>query len=180
VFTGTLNYAPNVQGIRWFAERVWPIVRGQVPEVTLDVVGRDPSPPVKALGRIDGITVRGAVPEIAPYLARAHVVVIPVLTGAGIRVKIIEGMAAGRAMVSTSRGAEGLPHLEAGKHLLIADSPQDFASAVIRVLHDSALRNRLADAARDLFERAYDWRRLGDQEEAVIRMAAESPQEALV
>jgi glycosyltransferase involved in cell wall biosynthesis len=176
VFTGTLGYAPNHEGIRWFCERAWPEVRRRVPEARLDIVGKDPPPAVRALERLDGVTVVGPVPLMAPYFARAHVVVVPILTGAGIRVKIVEAMASGRAVVSTSLGWEGLPDVEPGRHLLAADDPADFAAAAARLLQDGALRQTLAAEARALAEREYDWRGLGDRQEAVIRaVAAKAP-----
>jgi polysaccharide biosynthesis protein PslH len=169
VFTGTLGYQPNRQGIEWFADRVWPEIMRQVPEVTLDIVGRNPPPDVQALDARNGITVVGPVPEMKPYFARAHVVVVPILTGAGIRVKIVEAMAAGRAIVSTSLGWEGLPHVEPGRDLLVADEPEAFAADVIRLLRDPAQRRTIAAHGHALAEAQYDWRPLGDQQEAVLR-----------
>jgi glycosyltransferase involved in cell wall biosynthesis len=95
-------------------------------------------------------------------------VVVPILTGAGIRVKIVEAMSAGRAIVSTSRGWEGLAHVEPGRHLLVADDPREFAEETIRLLRDRELRERLADAARELAVREYDWRTLGDRLAAAL------------
>ena len=169
VFTGTLGYPPNSQGIRWFADQVWPEVRRQVPDVQLDVVGRNPPPSVEELGNREGINVIGPVPVMDPYFARAHAVVVPILTGAGIRVKIVEAMAAGRAIVSTSLGWEGLPHVQPDEHLLVADDPLQFATAAVRLLAQPDLRHRLAGDARLLAERQYDWRRLGDEQEVVLR-----------
>jgi glycosyltransferase involved in cell wall biosynthesis len=168
LFAGTLGYAPNAQGITWFAQEVWSTVRREFPDARLDIVGRDPSPGVRGLGDRDGITVVGPVPEMPPYYADAHVAVVPILTGAGIRVKIIEAMANQRAIVSTSLGWEGLPGLEPGRHLLVADSPADFANATLRLLRDAQLRGRLALEARRLAEERYDWRGLGDEQEAVL------------
>ena len=172
LFAGTLGYAPNSQGIRWFCDEVWPAVRRELPDARLDIAGRDPSPSVRALGDRDGITVIGPVPEMPPYFARAHAAVVPILTGAGIRVKIVEAMANGRAVVSTSLGWEGLPDLEPGRHLLVADEATQFAAATVRVLRDDSLRSALAKQARELAEREYDWRRLGDRQEEVLRTAA--------
>lgn len=169
VFTGTLSYPPNSQGITWFAEQVWPLVLKAVPDAQLDIVGRGPPPAVAALGERPGITVVGPVPLMGPYFDRAHAVVVPILTGAGIRVKIVEAMAAGRAIVSTSLGWEGLPHIVPGEHLLVADDPEPFAAAAIRLLREPQLRRGLAAAARALAERHYDWRGLGDEQEAVLR-----------
>jgi polysaccharide biosynthesis protein PslH len=172
LFTGTMSYPPNHQGIRWFADQVWPRVRAALPDARLDVVGKDPPDAVRALDRRDGIAVHGFVPSMAPFFAGAHAVVVPILTGAGIRVKIVEAMAAGRALVSTSLGWEGLAYLEPGHHLLVADEPEPFADATLRLLGDPELRGRMAADARELAEREYDWRGLGDRLERVLRDAA--------
>jgi polysaccharide biosynthesis protein PslH len=169
VFTATLGYPPNSQGIRWFADHVWPRVRQQVSDARLDIVGRDPTPDVEALDSHEGITVVGPVPLMAPYFARAQAVVVPILTGAGIRVKIVEAMAAGRAIVSTSLGWEGLPHVQPDRHILVADSAHEFSAATVRLLREPALRDKLAANARLLAEQHYDWRGLGDEQEAVLR-----------
>jgi glycosyltransferase involved in cell wall biosynthesis len=104
-----------------------------------------------------------------PYFAQAHVVIVPILTGAGIRVKIVEAMANGRAIVSTSLGWEGLPDVRPGEHLVVADDPGGFAAAVVRLLRDTRLRPELAARARELAVREYDWRGLGDRQEALLR-----------
>lgn len=176
LFAGTLGYPPNAQGIGWFAEQVWPQVRQALPDARLDIAGRDPPASVIALGNREGITVVGPVPEMAPYFARARAVVVPILTGAGIRVKIVEAMANGRAVVSTSLGWEGLPYVEPGRHLLVADEPSEFAAATVRLLREPALRMQLATEARALAERRYDWRELGDQQETVLRGVLASEQ----
>lgn len=169
VFTGTLGYQPNSQGITWFADHVWPAVLRAVPGAQLDIVGRAPPSSVLALNERPGITVVGPVPLMSPYFERAHAVIVPILTGAGIRVKIVEAMAAGRPIVSTSLGWEGLPHLIPGEHLLVADGPAQFAAATVRLLNEPDLRRRLAGQARSLAERHYDWRALGDEQETVLR-----------
>jgi glycosyltransferase involved in cell wall biosynthesis len=172
LFTGTMSYAPNHEGIRWFADAVWPLVRRALPEARLDVVGKDPPDSVRALDGRDGIAVHGFVESMAPFFARAQAVVVPILTGAGIRVKIVEAMSAGRAIVSTSLGWEGLAYVEPGRHLLVADEPAAFADAAVRLLGDPALRERMAADARDLAVREYDWRSLGDRLERVLAEAA--------
>ena len=172
LFTGTMSYPPNHQGIRWFAEHVWPLVRRDLPEARLDVVGREPPQAVMRLDGHDGIAVHGFVPSMAPYFARAHAVVVPILTGAGIRVKIVEAMSAGRPIVSTSIGWEGLAHVEPGRHLLVADTPSEFAAAVLRLLGDPEASGRMARDARALAEDEYDWRALGDRLEAVLAAAS--------
>jgi len=172
LFTGTMSYPPNHQGICWFVREVWPFVRAEVPDAQLDIVGKDPPDDVRALDAIDGVTVHGFVESMSPFFARAHAVVVPILAGAGIRVKIVEAMAAGRAVVSTPLGCEGLAGLEPGQHLLVADAPQPFAQAAIRLLRDAPLREQIARAGRELAERSYDWRPLGEQLEQVLKDAA--------
>jgi glycosyltransferase involved in cell wall biosynthesis len=168
LFTGTMSYAPNHQGIRWFVEHVWARVRDSLPDARLDVVGKDPPDAVTRLDGEDGITVHGFVPSMAPFFAQAHVVVVPILTGAGIRVKIVEAMSAGRPVVSTAIGWEGLAHVEPGRHLLVADTPEEFAAATLRLMSDLQLAARMARDARALAEREYDWRALGDRLERVL------------
>lgn len=172
LFTGTMSYPPNHEGIRWFVREVWPLVRAEAPEAQLDVVGKDPPPEVRALDGRDGVAVQGFVPSMAPYFARAGVAVVPIRTGAGIRVKIVEAMAAGRAIVSTPLGFEGLPGLEPGRHLLVEEEPGPFARATVRLLRDGELRRRMASDARALAEADYDWRGLGDQLEQVLTRVA--------
>jgi polysaccharide biosynthesis protein PslH len=171
LFTGTMSYPPNSQGGAWFAERVWPLVRECLPEARLDIVGKDPPARLQTLDGREGIGVAGFVPSMAPYFDAAHVIVAPILTGAGIRVKIIEALAAGRPVVSTTLGCEGLG-LESGRHLLVEDNPQRFAEAVVRLLCDREARAELAREGRARAERDFDWRSLGDRLEAVLRDAA--------
>jgi polysaccharide biosynthesis protein PslH len=172
LFTGTMSYPPNHWGIVWFARHVWPLVRAEVADALLDVVGKGPPDDVLALDGRDGITVHGFVDSMAPYFARAGAVVVPILAGAGIRVKIVEAMAAGRAVVSTPLGCEGLAGLEPGRHLLVAEEPEPFAAEAVQLLRDPELSERIGRDARELAERTYDWRPLGDRLEEVLRDAA--------
>ena len=167
LFTGTLSHPPNADGIRWFADSIWPAVRAARPDARLLVVGRDPSRPVVELGARDGIEVVGPVPEMAPYFAQATAVVVPLRSGGGTRLKILEALACRRAVVSTSVGCEGLD-VAGGRDLLVADGDAAFAAATLRLLDDVSLRERLADAGRKLAERRYDWRTLGDELERVL------------
>ena len=167
LFTGTMSYAPNHQGHRagsparsgrWCAR--------EVPDARLDVVGKDPPRDLSRSTARDGITVHGFVRFDGAVLRRADAVVVPIRTGAGIRVKIIEAMSAGRAMVSTPLGCEGLQARAAGRHLLVATSPPAFARAAVRLLRDPELRARIAADARALAEGATTGASLGDQLEA--------------
>jgi glycosyltransferase involved in cell wall biosynthesis len=162
-----MNHPPNADGIAWFVREVWP----QTPDARLLVVGRDPPESVLRLAS-DRIAVTGAVPDVAPYFARATAVIVPLLSGGGTRLKILEAFAAGRAVVSTSIGAEGL-EVSDGRHLLLADGAHAFAEATGRLLADPELRARLAAEARKLVQERYDWRALGDRLEETLRRAAE-------
>jgi glycosyltransferase involved in cell wall biosynthesis len=170
LFTGTLSHPPNAEGIRWFVEAAWPRVRAQRPEAKLLVVGRGPPPAVRRLDSVAGVEVVGPVPDVAPYFERARAVVAPLRSGGGTRLKILEALASGRALVSTAVGREGLD-LQHSEHLLVADGAEDFAAATLQLLGDAGLRGRLREAGREAVERRYDWRVLGERLEAVLRDA---------
>ena len=175
LFTGTLGHPPNAEGIRWFVERAWPAIRAARPDARLLVVGRDPPRSVRELGEREGVEVVGPVAEMAPYFARAGAVVAPLLSGGGTRLKILEALACGRAVVSTSLGCEGL-ELAPERELLVADDAPAFTAATLRLLDDPALCDRLAAAGRETVARLYDWRVLGDRlGEALEEAAARGP-----
>lgn len=171
LFTGTMAYPPNAEAALWFAREVWPLIKAEEPGASFTVVGRDPPERVRRLARDSSIKVTGAVPDVAPYFARSTAVVAPVLSGGGTRLKLLEAWSAGRAVVATAQAAEGL-EFEAGRHALIEDDPALFAGAVVRVLHEPALREGLSGEGRRLVEERYDWRLLGDRLEEVLRSAA--------
>jgi polysaccharide biosynthesis protein PslH len=171
VFTGTMAYPPNAEAIRWFVADVLPRIRREQPDVKLLIVGRDPPPAVRQLARDASVEVTGAVPDVAPWLARATAVVVPVLSGGGTRLKVLEAMAAQRAVVSTTLGAGGI-EVEPGRHALIADGAEEFGAGTLRLLHDAELRERLAREGRRLVEGRYGWDALGDAFEAVLRDVA--------
>ena len=156
VFTGSMDWLPNADAAQFFCREILPIVREAEPEVTFTIVGRSPTPAVRRLAEDRGVEVTGRVEDVRPYLARASVYVVPLRIGGGTRLKIFEAMAAGRAVVSTSIGAEGLP-VEHGRHLLLADQPGEFARSVIALLRDPDTRASLAREARALVTERYDW-----------------------
>jgi sugar transferase (PEP-CTERM/EpsH1 system associated) len=160
VFTGTMSYAPNTEAMLYFAAEIWPLVQDAAPGAALQIVGQRPPPAVVQLGERPGITVTGAVADVRPYIAAAQVVVAPLRIGGGTRLKILEAMAMGRAVVSTSLGCEGL-EVRNGRHLMVADEPRAFADRVIELLEDPARRTELGHQARQLVERSYDWDALG-------------------
>ena len=170
LFTGTLGHPPNAEGIRWFVESAWAGIRAARPDARLLIVGRHPPRSVLELGGRDGVEVVGPVAEVAPYFARATAVVAPLFSGGGTRLKILEALACGRAVVSTSLGCEGL-ELAPERELLVADDARAFTAATLRLLDDRALRDRLAAAGREAVERLYEWRVLGDRLSEALEQA---------
>lgn len=165
LFLGSMDWEANIDGAEWMVEHIWPIVQAAVPDATFRIVGRNPHARVKRLaGR--SVDVTGSVPSVDGYLMEAAVFVVPLRIGGGTRLKIFEGMAAGRAVVSTTVGAEGLP-VTHGRDILLEDEPRTFADAVIRVLKDPALRRRLGGAALEL-AREHDWSRVVAAMEGVV------------
>jgi polysaccharide biosynthesis protein PslH len=168
VFTGSMNWLPNEDGIIFFARKIFPKIREAVPNVVLWVVGRSPSPAVQKLAEGDsGIRVTGAVDNIRPYMGRGSVYVVPLRVGSGTRLKIFEAMAMGKAIVSTTIGAEGLP-VTHGKDVLLADEPEDFAAQVVQLLQNESLRHQLSAFARNLVEQHYSWSRVAADCETVF------------
>lgn len=155
LFVGSMGYLPNTDGVLWFHEAIWPLIRRDAPAAHLWVVGSGPPPAVEALAN-EYVTVTGRVPDVAPYYQQAAVTVVPLRTGGGTRLKILESMALGRAVVSTTVGAEGLGAID-GEHLYIADTPAAFAARTVDLLHDPAARQRMAAAARQFVAANYDW-----------------------
>src|SRR3954447_8166647 len=143
LFTGSMNHPPNSEGIRWFVREVWPRLAGDYPELSLRVVGRLPGPEVKALGHDPRIEVTGPVPDIRPHFASATAVIVPLLSGGGTRLKVLDAFAAGRAVVSTPIGCAGID-VVAERDLHVADGARAFTAATKRVLDDGGLRASLA------------------------------------
>ncbi|HVC35663.1 MAG TPA: glycosyltransferase [Chloroflexota bacterium] len=158
VSVATMFYPPNAEGIRWFARDVFPLVRQALPGVTFYAVGsRPPRSMTRLASRTNGVVITGYVADLAPVLRQSAVLVVPLHSGSGMRVKILEAFARGIPVVATTVGAEGIDARH-GEHLLVADDPKDFARAVIQVLRDPSEASRLARAARAMIESHYDWR----------------------
>jgi len=160
VFTGAMDYYPNVDAVCFFAEYCWPIIRARIPAATWKIVGKNPMPEVRKLAELPGVTVTGTVPDTRPYLAAASVAIAPLRIGSGTRLKILEAFAMQKAVISTGLGCEGLA-VENGQHLLVADQPELFAQSVIRLLEDGNKRRELGCAGRSLVETTYDWEQSG-------------------
>jgi glycosyltransferase involved in cell wall biosynthesis len=155
---GTMSYPPNVDGVLWFAKQVFPLIQREIPQATFTIIGARPPCDVMQLAvRNSAISVTGYVSDLTPYLSRAACLIVPLRSASGMRVKILEAWARGIPVVSTTVGCEGLAAVP-GEHLLVGDTPRDLAAAVLHLLRDPDLRQRLAEAGRRLVEEEYDWR----------------------
>ncbi len=159
VFTGTMDYRPNVDAAVWFVRAVLPLVRREVPAATFLVVGANPAPAVRRLSGESGVEVTGAVVDVRPYLAQSRVYALPMRIGGGVRLKALEAMAAGLPLVSTGLGCAGI-EAEPGRHYLRADDATAFARRLVDVLTGKVACDQLVAEARRLMEERYDWRRL--------------------
>ncbi len=162
IYIGSMDWYPNEDAVSFFVEEVLPIIRNSVPDVKFTIVGGNPSERVQRVADMEGVVVTGRVPEIKPYFSAATVFVVPLRIGSGTRLKILEALAMGKAVVSTTVGAEGLS-LQNGEEIMIADEPNNFADAVLQLLTDSTLRKKIGENGRKRVEQDYDWRNIGKQ-----------------
>ncbi|MFW6145852.1 MAG: TIGR03087 family PEP-CTERM/XrtA system glycosyltransferase [Planctomycetota bacterium] len=156
VFTGTMDYRPNVDGVCWFVREVWGEVRRVVPSATFTIVGRHPTAAVRALDEAPGVTVTGAVPDVRPYLVAARAAVAPLQIARGIQNKVLEAMAAGRPVVATREALEGL-EMHPGVDVLQADTPEAWRAHLAALLADDGFAEPLAAAARRTVTGGYSW-----------------------
>ncbi len=175
LFVGALDYEPNTEAMSWFLREVWPVVHAGRADVVLHVVGRG----ADALGseaHADGVELLGKVDDLQAELDRADVSIVPIRVGAGTRLKVIEALANHLPMVTTTVGCEGIA-VSDGRTALIADDAESFAGAVLRLVADGDLRQRLADEGRELFDEHYTWSRIRDGVERLARdtVAAHQP-----
>ncbi len=170
VFTGSMDWLPNEDGMVYFVRDILPRIRQAEPDTTLSIIGRAPTPAVRRLAEQPGIEVTGRVDDVRPHIAAGSVYVVPLRIGGGTRLKIFEAMAMGKAVVSTTVGAEGLP-VTHGADVLIADEPARFAQAVVHMIRDVEARRRIEAAARRLVVERYDWSAVAaDFEDALERI----------
>lgn len=167
---GTLHYEPNRDALHHFTTEIFPLVRAAVPDVEFEIVGGGDQPDIAALGRLPGVTFTGFVDDVRDVFGRASALVVPLRSGGGTRLKILESMAAGVPVVSTTIGAEGLDLID-GEHLVIADHPTDFATGAISLLQDRAFAHRIAEQGRRRVQESYDWRGLAPTMERLVREA---------
>ncbi len=156
IFSGNLEYHPNVQAVRWFVSQVWPSVRESFPGIELRLVGTNAHGVASLVNNDKQVRIVGPVENAIEALAPAKVCVVPLLSGSGTRFKILEAWAAARAVVSTTIGAEGLG-ARSGEHLLLADDPGEFAAGIVRLLRTPDLRRQLGEAGRALYLDRYTW-----------------------
>lgn len=167
VFSGSMDWLPNIDAMEYFLREIFPLILRQRPETSLTIAGRSPDPRVlKAAEGLPGVTITGSVPDIRPFLWNARVSIVPIRIGGGTRLKIYECMAASLPIVSTSIGAEGLS-FTAGEDLLLADSPADFAAACLRMLWTDVCDTICANALR-LVETRFSWAAVTTQFEAIL------------
>jgi polysaccharide biosynthesis protein PslH len=168
-FVSSLNWYPNISAIRYFVREVWPMVKSRRPGVRLYVVGMKPSRALAEwLYQDSQITLVDSPPDVRPWTVKAAVLICPMKDGGGTKVKILDAMAMGKAIVSTSLGCEGL-EVRRGTHVLMADTPEDFAQRTLEALQDRALRERLGAEARSLAVRKYSWPVVGAHLEEAYR-----------
>ena len=156
VFTGKMDFRPNVDAALRFGTAVLPIIQQAAPQAQFYIVGKDPHPRLAPLRDRPGITLTGFVEDVRPYVAAAAVYVVPLLTGGGTRLKVLEAMAMGKAIVSTTLGCEGI-QATPGRDIVLADEATDMAAQVVALLQDAARREALGSSARLFVEQHFDW-----------------------
>lgn len=169
IFPASFNYKPNILAVELLLNEVYPRIQKAYPNCRLLLVGVNPTQSMLEAAKQDSrIVVTGKVPDMRPYLSASSVVIVPLLQGGGTRLKILEAFAAGRPVVSTSKGAEGL-RVRDGEHLLIADSPEELAAAVCRLWSDPSFGQKLADSAYKLVRAEYSWEAIAHRVEQAVR-----------
>jgi glycosyltransferase involved in cell wall biosynthesis len=173
VFTGGMNMFANRDAVEWFLDRVWPLIKQEIPDARFCAIGQRPSARVLDAATADpSIEAPGFVDDVRPWVARAGVYVVPLRVGGGTRLKMVDAMAQGKAIVATTVGAEGIDG-ENGVHFVLADEPTAFANATVRLLRDRVVAARLGAAARARAEERYSWPVLGEQLAANYRHVIE-------
>jgi glycosyltransferase involved in cell wall biosynthesis len=153
-FLGSLEWLPNIQGLEWLLEKVWPAVLAAEPAAELHIAGRNPAPGVRQW-QYPNVHIHGEIPDAQAYLAEASLVVVPLLAGSGMRVKLLEAFAMARPVVATPLAAEGIA-VQSGTHCLLADSPTEFAAGIIHLLRNPEARQNLGQASRQLVQTTYN------------------------
>lgn len=158
---GAMDWMPNKESIEWFLNEVWPVVHREVPQARLYLAGRK-MPEKLMQAEIEGVTVVGEVPDAMHFIASKQINVVPLLSGSGIRVKIIEAMSVGKAVVTTTVGAQGIDYVD-GKHLLIANTPAEFAHQIKKLVEDADYCKQMGDEAARLIAEQYNEQKLTEK-----------------
>ena len=171
VFTGSMDWLPNEDAINYFTQQILPLIRKAIPDVSITVVGRNPSRKLLELGeREQSITVTGRVEDVRPYIEGAAAYIVPLRIGGGTRLKIYEALAMEKPTISTTVGAEGL-NINNGEDLLLADTPDDFANAVVRVLKEPALARQLGVKGAQTVRERYSWNKVAVEFDLICQQA---------
>ncbi|GAA5527758.1 glycosyltransferase [Herpetosiphon gulosus] len=163
LFTGSLDFRPNIDALRWFIQEVLPLIRAERPETKLMIVGRAPTPAVLQLAQPGVIEIIPNVPSVQPYFNKAAVFVLPMRMGGGVRLKLLEALATETPLVSTTMGADGVTGLVPNQHCLLADTPAEFAQATLKLLRERQFAQGLAMAARRFVAANYDWQAITER-----------------
>jgi glycosyltransferase involved in cell wall biosynthesis len=169
VFTGTMDFRPNVDAMLWFAEEVLPVIKAQMPDVQVYIVGQRPHARLDVLRADPAITITGAVDDTRPYISAAGVYIVPLRMGGGTRLKLLEALSLQAPIVSTTLGAEGF-EVTNGEQLLLADDPAAFARSIGELLADRTQARALGAAGRSFAAQRYDWRSIVPKFEEVYRV----------
>lgn len=178
VYSGALTYSANFDAVDYFLRDIFPLILEQRPTITLKVTGKLDGVPVQRLPRRSGVTFTGYLNDVRPVISQSWASIVPLRVGAGTRLKILEALALGTPVVSTTKGAEGLA-LEPERELLVVETPAEFARAVLRLLGDPALRQRLSERGRQTVAARYDWRIISQQLDDLMQWAVAQPAPAL-
>ena len=169
VFTGSMDWLPNEDAINYFTQQILPLIRNSVPDVSITVVGRNPSRKLQELGRRESsITVTGRVDDVRPYMEKAAAYVVPLRIGGGTRLKIYEALAMEKPTISTTVGAEGLD-ISNGEHILLADTPADFANAVVRVFREPQFAQQLGSRAAHTVRERFSWNKVAAEFDSICK-----------
>lgn len=167
-FIGSLDYAPNIEGLKWFVENVWPALKKEKPLVKLQIIGRNPSSHIKLMSTFEDITLNADVPEVMPYLNKTKIIVVPLLSGSGTRLKILEAMASRKAIVTTTVGVEGIDVVN-DRHLKISDDPVEFKNSIIELIDSNEEYIHITNESLNLVKNLYDWETIGMDLQKLIK-----------
>jgi glycosyltransferase involved in cell wall biosynthesis len=174
LFTGAMDYLPNVDAVQYFCDEILPLVRREVRDTAFLIVGKNPSPEVRRLAGIPGVVVSGSVPDVRPYYARASLCVAPLRLGRGVQNKVLQGMAMGIPVVTTTVGGRGID-AQPGCHFEVADEPTTFAAHLVRLLRDPGQRKSLGRNGRGFVEANHAWESSFARMDGLLAEAAKHP-----